>query len=107
MGAVTAAVAASNARIVRFMPCLLCRFCRSVLLLCRSRGPQLWEFADRQIEGAPHLAAVAAALMRRHFFQGGEDPLLHVVAPMNGQGSQHLGQDGVVGASPFALVGLA
>src|SRR5262245_52326888 len=75
--------------------------------LRRLRLAELREFADRQLEGAPYLAAVAAALMRRELVQRGEDPLLHVVAPVDRQGGQHLGQDGIVGVGPFALVGLA
>src|SRR5260370_1099837 len=73
----------------------------------RLRQPELRELADRQVEGAPHRAAVAAALRRREVFQRRDTPLLDVVAPMHRQGGQHLGQDGIVGVGPFALVGHA
>src|SRR5829696_9185188 len=75
--------------------------------LRRLRLPKLGELGPRQLEGAPHLAAVAATLMRRQLCHRGEDALLHVVAPIDGQGGQYLGQGGIVGVGPFALVGLA
>src|SRR4029453_14874815 len=75
--------------------------------LRRLRLPKLGELSPRQLEGAPHLAAVAPTLMRRQLSHRGEDALLHVVAPIDGQGGQHLGQGGIVGVGPFALVGLA
>src|SRR5260370_20877619 len=73
----------------------------------RLRRPELRELAHRQLEAAPRRAAVAAPLMGRDFFQRGKDPLLHVVAPIDRQAGQHIGQDGIVGIRPFALVGLA
>ena len=75
----------------------------------RSGGGRLRELRElgaEGLEGAAHLRAVAAPFARVREVDGGEDPVLGVEPPVDGEARQALGERGVVLLRPDFLEGL-